>query len=122
MAPHFTTDRVSRTLHKSENMQEWEVGDQAVYTRTDQVVTVVAKHYEDAPDVYYTVKMPGGEERQTVNLKMMQEWEVGDQAVYTRTDQVVTVVAKHYEDAPDVYYTVKMPGGEHRQTNHLRKW
>ena len=70
MAQHFTTGRIRRTLlHKSENMQEWEVGDQAVYTRTDEVVTVVAKHYEDAPDVYYTVKMPSGEERQTIKLQ-----------------------------------------------------
>ena len=107
--------------HLPEKMLNLQVGEQVVYTRTDEVVTIVAKHYDDKPDIYYTVKMHSGEERQTTHLKQMQDWEVGDQAVYTRTDEVVTIVAKHYDDTPDIYYTVKMPSGNHRQTTHLQK-
>ena len=43
----------------------WAQGAQLVYAPTKEAVTVVSAHFDDPPDVYYTVLMADGREKQT---------------------------------------------------------
>ena len=48
----------------------WRQGDKVVYTQTGEVVTILKIHLDDAPDIYYTVVMSDGGDRQTLSDRL----------------------------------------------------
>ena len=133
VAPKQTTSIVeftqgSKVLYKNNSMT------------TPETVTIIAVHRDNLPELYYTIQLSDGREKQTphIYLKNIQpqtqlrtptenirtnKFEKGSLVLYKKNkddaSEMATILDVHLDDLPEIYYTIQLQNEESSKINEV---